>query len=74
MKMSVGVSVPGGALRNMLIILLQAMGMSDEDCDVEEFISSPEDDQVDVIMTLHWVKNAKATLTLSLLFGRWKNC
>ena len=53
---------------------LQAMGMSDGDCNVEELISPPEEDQVNVIMTLHWVTNAKETLTLSLLIGRWKKC
>ena len=52
--------------------LLEAMGMGDNDCDVEAFISPPEEDQVNVIMTLFWVTNAKATLTLSLLIGRWK--
>ena len=54
--------------------LLQAMGMGDNDCDVEAFISPPEEDQVNVIMTLCWVTNAKATLTWSLLIGRWKKC
>ena len=58
----------------MFIDLLQAMGMSDEDCDVEEFISPPEEDKVNVIMTLHWATNAKATLTLSLVIGGWNKC
>ena len=65
MKMSVGVSVIGGALRNMSmrsLILLKAMGMSDEDCNVEEFISPLEEDQVNVIMMLHWVTNANKQL------------
>ena len=57
-----------------IIDLLKAMGMNDEDCNVEEFISPLEEDQVNVIMMLHWVTNAKATLTLSLDFGRWKKC
>ena len=75
MKMSVGVSVTGGALRNMSIIdLLKAMGMNDEDSNLEEFISPPEEDQMNVIMMLHWVTKAKATLTLSLVIGRWKKC
>ena len=55
-----------------VIDLLKAMGMSDEDCNVEEFISPLEEDQVNVIMMLHWVTNAKATL--NLVFGRWKKC
>ena len=53
-----------------IIDLLKAMGMSDEDCNVEEFISPLEEDQLNVIMMLHWVTNAKATPTLSLVFGR----
>ena len=32
--------------------LLGAMGMGDNDCDVEAFISPPEVDQVNVILTL----------------------
>ena len=44
--------------------VLQGMGMSDEECNVEDFIFLPGADQVIVIMTLHWVKNAKATLPL----------
>ena len=55
-----------------IIDLLQAMGMSDEDCNVEEFTSPLEEDQMNLIMTLHWVTNSKATLTLSLVTGRWK--
>ena len=74
MKMSIGVSVTGGALRNILIDLLQAMGMSDEDCNVEEFITLLEEDQGNVIMTLHWVINEKTTLTLSHVISRWKKC
>lgn len=35
-----------------IIDLLRAMGMSDEDCNVEEFISPVEEDQVNVMMTL----------------------
>ena len=35
---------------NEIIDLLQAMGMSDEDYNVEEFISPLEEDQVNVIM------------------------
>ena len=54
--------------------LLEAMGMGDNDCDVEAFISSPEEDQVNVIITFFWVTNAKAILTLSLLIGGWKKC
>ena len=54
--------------------LLEAMGMGDNDCDVEAFISPSEEDQVNVIMTLLWVTNAKATLTLSPLIGRGKQC
>ena len=54
--------------------LLAAMGMGDNDCDVEEFISPSEEDQVNVIMTLFWVTNVKATLTLSLSIRRWKKC
>ena len=54
--------------------LLVAMGMSDKDCNVETFIPPPEEDQVNVIMTLFWVTNAKATPILSLLIGRWKKC
>ena len=50
------------------------MDMSDGECNVEELISVPEEDRVIVIMTLHWVTNAKATLTKRLLFGRWKKC
>ena len=57
-----------------IIDLLRAMGMSDEDCNVEKFISPLGEDQVNVIMTLHWVTNAKATLTLSLVIHRWKKC
>ena len=57
-----------------IIDLLKAMGMNDEDCNVEEFISPLQEDQVNVIMMLHWVTNANATLTLSLVFGRWKKC
>ena len=57
-----------------IIDLLKAMGMSDEDCNVEEFISPLEEGQVNVIMMLHWFTNAKATLTFSLVFGRWKKC
>ena len=57
-----------------IIDLLRAMGISDGDCDVEEFISSSKKDEVNVIMTLHWVTNAKVTLTLSFLIGRWKKC
>ena len=57
-----------------IIDLLKAMGMNDEVCNVEKFISLLEEDQVNVIMMLHWVTNAKATLTLSLVFGRWKKC
>ena len=57
-----------------IIDLLKAMGMNDEDCNVEEFISPLGEDQVNVIMMLHWVTNANATLTLSLVFGRWKKC
>ena len=33
-----------------IIDLLKAMGMNDEDCNVEEFISPLEEDQVNVIM------------------------
>ena len=55
-----------------IIDLLKAMGMNDEDCNVEEFIPPLEEDQVNVIMTLHWVTNAKATPTLSLVLVRWK--
>ena len=54
--------------------LLEVMGMGDNVCDVEAFISLPEEDQVNVIMTLFWVTNAKATLILSLLIDRWKKC
>ena len=54
--------------------LLAAIGMGDNDCDVEAFISPPEEDQVNDIMTFFWVTNTKATLTLSLLIGRWKKC
>ena len=57
-----------------IIDLLKAMGMNDEDCNVEEFIPPLEEDQVNVIMMLHWVTNAKATLTLSLVFYGWKKC
>ena len=32
--------------------LLGAMGMGDNDCDMEAFISPPEEDQVNVILTL----------------------
>ena len=35
-----------------IIDLLRAMGMSDEDCNVEEFISPVEENKVNVIMTL----------------------
>ena len=35
-----------------IIDLLRAMGMSDERCDVEDFISPVVEDQVNVIMTL----------------------
>ena len=35
-----------------IIDLLRAMGMSDERCDVEDFISPEVEDQVNVIMTL----------------------
>ena len=35
-----------------IIALLRVMGMSDEDCDVEEFISPTEEDEVNVILTL----------------------
>ena len=57
-----------------IIDLLKAMGMNDEDCNVEEFISPLEEDHVNVIMMLHWVTNAKATLILSLVIGRWNKC
>ena len=59
-----------------IIDLLQAMGTSDAlpHCNVEEFISPLEEDQENVIMTLHWVTNAKAILILSLDIGRWKKC
>ena len=57
-----------------IIDLLMAMGLSEKDCNVEAFISPLEEDQVNVIMTLFWVTNAKATLTLSLSIGRWKKC
>ena len=36
-----------------IIDLLKAMGMNDEDCNVEEFISPLEEDEVNVIMMLH---------------------
>ena len=52
--------------------LLEAMGMSDKDCNVETFISPPEEDQVNVIITLFWVTNVKATLILSIFISRWK--
>ena len=35
-----------------IIDLLRTMGMSDERCDVEDFISPVVEDQVNVIMTL----------------------
>ena len=54
--------------------LLEAVGMGDNDCDVEAFISPPEEDQVNVIMTLFWVTNAKAILTLSRSIGWWEKC
>ena len=54
--------------------LLGAMGMGDNDFDLEAFISPPEEDQVNVIMTFFWVTNTKATLTLSPSIGRWKKC
>ena len=57
-----------------IIDLLHAMGISDEDCNVENFISPLVEDQVNVIMTLHWVTNAKTTLTLSPVLVRWKKC
>ena len=65
MKMSVGVSVSKGALRNtsMRSSTYFKRWMSDEDCNVEDFISPLEEDQVNVIMTLHRVTNAQATLT-----------
>ena len=47
-----------------IIDLLKAMEMNDEDCNVEELISPLEEVQVNVIMMLHWVTNAKETLTL----------
>ena len=36
-----------------IIDLLQAMGMNDKDCNVEEFIPPLEEDHVNVIMMLH---------------------
>ena len=57
-----------------IIDLLQAIGVGDEDSNVENFVSPLGEDQVNVIMTLHWVTNAKATLTLSLVIRRWKKC
>ena len=50
------------------------MGVSNGECDVEDFISPQMGDQEIVIMTLHWVTNAKATLALRLLVGKWKKC
>ena len=78
MKMSVDVSVTMAALLNMSMksaaYLRRWVLTGDNDCDVEAFISPPEEDHVNVIMTLFGVTNAKATLTLSLFFGRWKKC
>ena len=54
--------------------LFMAMGLSEKDCNVGDLSSPPEEDQVNVIMTLFWVTNAKVTLTLSLSIGRWKKC
>ena len=59
---------------NEIIDVLLAMGMSDRGCGIEGFISPSEEDHAIDIMTLHCVTNAKATLTLSLLFGKWKKC
>ena len=55
-----------------IIDVLHAMGMINGECNVDEFIFPPEEDQVSAIMTLHCVTNAKATLTLRLHVGRRK--
>ena len=57
-----------------IIDVPQAMGMSDGECNVEDFISLLEEDQLIVIMTLHWVTNTRSNLTLRLLVGKWKKC
>ena len=54
--------------------LLKAIGMSDKECDAEAFVAPSEEDEVNVIITLFWVTNEKATLTLSFSIGRWKKC
>ena len=59
---------------NVIIDVLHAMGKSNGECNVEKFIFSSKDDKVTVIMTLHRVTNAKATLTSRLLLVRWKKC
>ena len=53
-----------------IINLILATGMNGKDCNVEDFVSPLEEDQVNVIMMLRWITNARATLTLSLVIGR----
>ena len=59
---------------NVIIDVLHTMGMINGECNVVKFIFSLEDDKMIVIMTLHRVTNAKATLTSRLLVDRWKKC